>query len=111
MAEPSLQEVFGSGATQTASVLTISKADLQAVGLTPSANNSAESLFVALLLLQTNTLTTERQSTNPEQSITIEAAITGDSLVNRNNQSYRQSPYTVNLQTLDTFTGIDPDDY
>ncbi len=39
--------IFGSHATQDTSTLTIVKADL--VGLTPSENNTAESLFAAIL--------------------------------------------------------------
>lgn len=40
MAEPSLTEVFGPGATQTATTLTITKADLP--GLTAAIDNRAE---------------------------------------------------------------------
>ena len=50
MPEPTLTQIFGAGAAQTATVLTIAKADLAAVGLTASSTNTAESLFVALLL-------------------------------------------------------------
>ncbi|MDZ8108984.1 MAG: hypothetical protein RM338_25630 [Nostoc sp. DedQUE12a] len=45
-----LTELFGASATQTATELVIKKADLVAVGLTPSANNTAEQLLVAILL-------------------------------------------------------------
>lgn len=44
----SLNQLFGEGATQTPTMLTISKAGL--VGLTASANNTAESLLVGILL-------------------------------------------------------------
>lgn len=43
-----LSQLFGEGATQTSSTLIISKADL--IKLTASANNTAESLLVAILL-------------------------------------------------------------
>lgn len=52
MAELSLTAVFGAGATQTATILTITKADL--TGLTASATNNPDSIMVALL----NKLTT-----------------------------------------------------
>lgn len=39
--------IFGSNATQDATSLTITKADL--IGLTPSENNTAESLFIAII--------------------------------------------------------------
>jgi hypothetical protein len=45
-----LQELFGVNAVQTADELIIKKSDLSAVGLTPTANNRAEQLFVAILL-------------------------------------------------------------
>lgn len=112
MAEPTLTQVFGPGATQTATTLSIAKADLTAVGLTASATNTAESLFVALLLLAKNSLTTVAQETNPDQSITVaEADFNFQTLVSRNNATYRQSTYSVNLQKLDTGSTIDPDDY
>ncbi len=112
MAEPTLTQVFGSGASQTSTILSIAKADLTAVGLTASATNTAESLFVALLLLAKNTLTSTAQETNPDQSVTVaEADFNFQTLVTRNNATYRQSTYSVNLQKLDTGNVIDPDDY
>ncbi|MFK0733479.1 MAG: hypothetical protein ACIWVG_20385 [Gloeotrichia echinulata HAB0833] len=45
-----LQQLFGENASQSASTLTISKLDLAAVGLTPAANNTAESLLAAMIL-------------------------------------------------------------
>jgi hypothetical protein len=45
-----LQELFGVNAVQTADELIIKKSDLSAVGLTPTANNRAEQLVVAILL-------------------------------------------------------------
>ena len=43
-----LQQLFGTAALQDSQTLTIYKADLP--GLTPSANNTAESLLVSILL-------------------------------------------------------------
>lgn len=43
-------ELFGVNAVQTADDLIIKKSDLSAVGLTPTANNRAEQLLVAILL-------------------------------------------------------------
>ncbi|KJH71233.1 hypothetical protein [Aliterella atlantica] len=112
MAEPTLTQVFGPGAAQTATTLTIAKADLATVGLTAAASNTAESLFVSLLLLAKNSLTPAAQESNPDQSITVaEADFNFQTLVTRNNATYRQSTYSVNLQKLDTGANIDPDDY
>lgn len=45
-----LRQLFGINALQTATELVIKKSDLADVGLTPTANNRAEQLFVAVLL-------------------------------------------------------------
>jgi hypothetical protein len=109
MAEPTLAQVFGSNAVQDANTLTISKADLTAVGLTISADNTAESLLVALLKIWQLQLTEANQESNPEQGITIEAGF--PTFVSRNNQQYRQDSKTINIQKIDTSTDVDPDDY
>ena len=112
MAEPTLTQVFGAGAAQTATVLTIAKADLAAVGLTASNTNTAESLFVALLLLAKASITPATLETNFDQSVSVaEADFNFQTLVTRNNQTYRQSTYSINLQKLDQGSIIDPDDY
>lgn len=112
MAEPTLTQIFGAGAAQTATVLTIAKADLAAVGLTASNTNTAESLFVALLLLAKASITPATLETNFDQSVSVaEADFNFQTLVTRNNQTYRQSTYSINLQKLDQGSIIDPDDY
>jgi hypothetical protein len=110
MAEPTLQQVFGANATQDTTTLTISKADL--TGLTASANNSAESLFVAILLKAKSYLTATNYEANIDQSITIETpGFNAQSLVTRNNVQYRQYSETVNLYKVDSSSAIDPDDF
>ena len=107
MAEHTLQQIFGANATQTATTLTLTKADL--AGLTPSGTNTAESLFVAILLKASEILTEANLQTNGDQSISIVNSF--DSLVSRNNQSYRQKTYSVNLQKIDAGMAISPNDY
>lgn len=80
MAEPTLQQVFGAGASQTDDLLVVSKVDMGEVGLKASANNSAESLWLSLLLLAQRNLSTANLVLNPEQSIGI--ADGGESIVN-----------------------------
>ncbi|MBW4597462.1 MAG: hypothetical protein KME46_32345 [Brasilonema angustatum HA4187-MV1] len=109
MTKPTLQQVFGASATQTATTITITKADLVSTGLLASAGNTGESLLVALLLYAANTLNETNQTTNPETQITIAQSF--DSLVTRNSATYRQRTYSVNLQKVDTSATIDPDDY
>lgn len=110
MAEPTLSDVFGPGASQTGTQLIISKADLAAVGLTPAADNRAEQLFVGLVLRVLAYLNPSTQETNPDIQVTVEEGAF-PAIVFRNNQNYRQTSYTVNLQKLDTSAAIDPDDY
>ena len=112
MAEPTLTQVFGAGATQTTTTLSIAKADLAALGLTASADNKAESLLVALLLQAKTALTPTTLETNLDQSISVaESDFNFQTLVTRNNRTYRQSTYTINLQKLDQGNTVDPDDY
>ena len=112
MTEPTLTQVFGAGAAQTATALTIAKADLAAVGLTASATNTAESLLVALFLLAKTTLTPTALETNADQNVTVaQADFNFQTLVERSGQTYRQSTFSVNLQKLDTGNVINPNDY
>ncbi|WP_029635989.1 hypothetical protein [[Scytonema hofmanni] UTEX B 1581] len=110
MAEPTLVQVFGVNASQTATDLIISKTDLAAVGLTPDANNNPESLIVAILLQAKAYLNPTIQETNPDIQVTIEEG-TFQSLVSRNNANYREATFTVNLQSADIAFTIDPDNY
>lgn len=110
MSELTLQQVFGAGASQTATGLTISKTDLVSMGLTASADNKAESLLVAILLLAKQQLTNDNLQVNADQSISIEES-QFPALTIRNNQTYRQTTLSVNLQKLDISNVINPDDY
>ncbi|AKG24548.1 hypothetical protein [Calothrix sp. 336/3] len=110
MPEPTLVQVFGVNATQTSTTLTISKSDLATVGLTASANNTAESLLVALVKLWNGYLTEANQETNVDIQVTVEPS-QFPSIVFRNEQNYRQNTYNINIQKIDSGTTIDPDDY
>ncbi len=109
MAEPQITDIFGPNAQQTATTLTISKADLATVGLTATATNSAESLLVAILLLAQKYLNDNNQAINPDIQITIAQSF--DTLVTRNNANYRQRSYSINMQKPDTSAAINPNDY
>lgn len=113
MAEPTVTEVFGAGATQDATTITVLKADLVSTGLTPAAGNTAESLLAALVLKAKEYLDQAGFDANIDQSITVTPGF--DAIVNRvdgagESISYRQSQLYVNLHRLDS-AGIDPDDY
>jgi hypothetical protein len=110
MAEPTLQEVFGAGATQTATTITILKADL---ALTASATNRAEQLLAGICKKASTNLTSSNFSTNGDQSITVSTGF--DSLVYRTigtaQQTLLQTQLTFNFAKIQTTSGISPDDY
>lgn len=107
MAQPTLQAVFGPGATQDATTITILKADLP--GLTPAIDNNGEQIFSGVMVRAKGHLTQVNQDANPDQSIVIETGF--PSLVQRNDQTFRQNQLTVNFQKPDLQAEIDPDDY
>lgn len=111
MPEPSLIQVFGSNATQTATDLVIKKSDLVDAGLTPSANNTAESLLLAIILKFKAVLTDTARDTNIDQSV---AVVDGYSpaITTRNNTIYLRNTISVEVDKLLTGADtIDPDDY
>lgn len=109
MAEPTLAGIFGSSATQSSTELVISKSDLAAVGLTADANNTPESLLAAIVALAQLALTEVAYDANLDQSIVISSGT--DSLVSRNNVTYRQSRKTLEFFKPDNAGTFDPDDY
>ncbi|MCC5640548.1 hypothetical protein LC593_32910 [Nostoc sp. CHAB 5844] len=110
MAEPLLTDVFGAGATQNATTVTIAKADLAAVGLTASASNTAESLLVAILLKAETYLNDTNQANNIDQSVSLSTATT-PSFTNRNNAVYIRDAITVEIDKPAGTLTIDPDNY
>lgn len=109
MAEPTLTQVFGAGATQDASTITIQKSALVAVGLTATANNTAESLMVGILKIASGTLTQANYDANDDQSLIVGTGF--PSIVYRGTTAYRSNPIEVKLTKLDDGATIDPDDY
>jgi hypothetical protein len=107
--KPTLIQVFGANATQNATEIVIKKADLVAVGLTPGASNTAESLLMAIALNAKVTLSTNNRNTNPDQSLAIEDGYA--QIANRGTTQYYQSSFTLTAQKVNTTAAIDPDDY
>ena len=111
MAEPTLVEIFGAGATQTATTITIQKASL--TGLTPSATNSAESLFAGIVKQAATTLTDANFAANSDQSITLVPSF--ESIIQRTVggvlTGYLQSQFNIGFNKLQSTTGITPDSY
>lgn len=113
MAEPTLAQIFGANATQDANTITISKADLAAnAGLNPSANNTGESLLVAVVKQAALTLNDANQENNPEQSISISLS-ENPSNIPRNEALFFRNTYTVELDSIidPSLLVIDPNKY
>ncbi|MFM6880377.1 MAG: hypothetical protein ACKPKK_06970 [Dolichospermum sp.] len=111
MPEPTLTEVFGAGATQTATTITISKEALTTVGLTATTTNSAESLLAAILLIAKNNLTETKYELNVDQSIVIGNGFRSTTVRGNNNTPYVTDQLTVNFSKIDPQTPLDPNDY
>lgn len=109
MAEPTLVQVFGTGATQDSSTLTIQKSAL--TGLTASGSNSAEALLVAIILKAQSYLTQANFDANIDQSIYAANGFSSFTTRGTNNDAYRVDQITFNLAKLDTGSTLDPDDY
>lgn len=109
MAEPTLTQVFGTNATQSATTVTITKADL--TGLTASASNTAESLLIAILLKVQTYLTQTNFDANIDQSVVVANGFPSLTTRGVNNTSYRVDQLNVNFAKLDTAATVDPDDY
>ncbi|MBD2435829.1 hypothetical protein [Nostoc sp. FACHB-110] len=109
MAEPTLQEIFGSNATQDINTITIRKSDL--TGLTASASNTGESLLVAILLKAKVNLTQTNFDSNIDQSIYIATGFSSFASRGTDQTQYRTDQLTVTLAKIDQQSTFDPDDY
>ncbi len=109
MAEPTLVEVFGTGATQDATTITIQKSSLPR--LTPSATNKAEALLIGIVLQAQSSLSQTNFDSNIDQSIYFSAGFPGFTNRGTDNTQYRVDQVTINLAKVDTGSIIDPGDY
>jgi hypothetical protein len=109
MAEPTLIQIFGAGATQDANTITIQKSALVAQGLTATADNTAESLMVGILKIASTALTQANYDANEDQSLIVASGF--PSIIYRGTTAYRSNPIEVRLTKLDDGAIIDPDDY
>lgn len=109
MAEPTLESVFGTSAVQDLSIITIAKSDLP--GLTADANNTAESLLVAILLKVQIGLSQANFDSNLDQSIYVDNGFPNFAFRGPDNDQYRVDQLTVNFAKPDIGSAINPDDY
>jgi hypothetical protein len=111
MAEPTITDVFGPGATQTATSITILKSDLPT--LTAIDTNRGEQLFMGIVLRAQQNLTTAARDADLSRSIAIEPSF--DQVTSRTvgaiSNNYYQSGLTITAQKINANSAIDADDY
>ena len=108
MAEPTLTQVFGAGASQTATTITLTKADL--TGLVASSTNRAEELFVAIMLKAAAYLNeTQRQLDPVNVNVSISAGLPQFVIVG--GSQYRRDILQAALYKLDGGENISPGNY
>lgn len=111
MAEPTLTEVFGAGALEDALAIVVTKAAMAERGLTPAAQNTAESMFVAMLLNARLQLTPDGRAADiANRNVTIE--FSGQDLVDQGaGNVFLRDTFQVSLYRPTTIAAIDPDNY
>lgn len=110
MSEPTLVDVFGAGAVQDANTVTIQKSALASFGLTAQAQNTAESLLVALILQASQNLTEANRALDAAtRNVTVTYA--GQDLVNQSPNYYRRDLWTVLAYASTSIVTVDPDNY
>ncbi|MDB9349031.1 hypothetical protein PN509_18240 [Nodularia spumigena CS-588/02] len=111
MAEPLLTDVFGATATQTETQLIINKADLVDVGLTASATNTAESLFVSLQMKARQSLTEANFQLNTEQNLYYSDGFPSFITKGETAESWRVEQISWNIASPNTGVSLNPNDY
>ncbi len=104
-----LQQTHGTNATQDATNVTLVKADFADVGLSPDANDSAQSLVVAQFMKWVAIFTEANQNLDSTQLITITRDL--ESLTTRGGNTYTRVSFSVNFDKLTPTIVIDPDDF
>lgn len=109
MADPTLQDVFGPGATQTATTITIAKADFPK--LTARVDNSGQEVFVGLILRAADFFTTTARDTDTDRK--LEVTYDGQTIfpIPNSTDLDRQDTYTCVLHKTVARADVDPDDY
>jgi hypothetical protein len=98
MTEPAAQQIFGANVTQDINILTLEKADFAELGLVPAATNTAESLFVSIVLKSSETLTDANRLLNPDQNIVIGEKTEVITTIFENNASKRYKVITIPIE-------------
>jgi hypothetical protein len=104
---PSLTDVFGPGASQTATTVTVAKTDFPT--LTPTSDNNGQELFVGIILQAIKKLNPTARGTDPD--IKIEITYTGQAVYPGPDKNDRQDSYTIVLHKDVPQEMVDADDY
>lgn len=110
MSEPTLTEVFGAGATQTATTITILKADLDIIA---SSTNKAEGLLAAIFKKASENLTQTAFNGDADRSIYIDRSFDsiGSRTIGGTTTQLLQSAWNIIFAKVQATAGITPNDY
>lgn len=118
MAEPTLLQIFGTGATRLASGATTPSAGLfipdsvlQTAGLANPSTATAEGHLVAIAVNAKSYLTQANFDANIDQSLILTDGYSSFTTRGTNNTAYRQDQMTLSLAKVDNTSTIDPDNY
>ncbi|MBK1990996.1 hypothetical protein A0J48_026410 [Sphaerospermopsis aphanizomenoides BCCUSP55] len=118
MAEKTIAQVFGTGATRLASGasapsagLFIPDSALVTAGLATPSTATAEKHFVAVLLNAKTALNETDFALDTDQSIYVVPGFSSFTTRGTDSVAYRVDQLTVNLAQLDQLATIDPDNY
>ncbi len=118
MPEPTIPQIFGTGATRLASGastpsagLFIPDSALQGAGLATPNTASAEGHFAAVTLNAKTYLSQTNFDANTDQNIYLASGFSSFTTRGTNNDSYRVDQITTNLAKIDNSATIDPDNY
>lgn len=116
MSEPTISQVFGTGATRLTSGaaapsagLFIPDSALTAAGLASPTTGKAEGHLAAILLGAKTTLTSTAYDADTDRSIYLSDGFS--SFSTRGTTAYRVDQIVVNLAKPDSGATLDPDDY
>ena len=110
MAEPTLTDVFGAGATQTATTITILKADLD---ITATSSNKAEGLAAAIFKKMAGNLTQTAFNADADRSIYIAQSFdsVGSRTVGSTTTQLLLSAWNIVFAKIQATSSITPNDY
>lgn len=118
MAEKSIAQIFGPGATRLANGATTSSSGLfipdsvlVAAGLATPSTATAEGHLAAIILQSKTVLTQAAFDADTDQSIYVASGFSSFTTRGTNNDAYRIDQLIFNLAKIDSNAILDPDNY